>query len=66
MRFNIRYKIDMTVQEGSGSAGKGKDNGEPIGQVTKFSGSLDQIKEKILDEIEKTANKIKELYYGEE
>ena len=62
--FSVRYKMDMTVNEEGPKVGSAPSKVEPIGPTMEIRGTKEEIKERICYEINKSAFKIEDIYFG--
>lgn len=68
MKFEIIYKLDMTIEEDRlvPKTTIRRTNKNPKGKTLKFKGNKEEIKRELCNQIDELADNLEKWYFGEE
>jgi len=69
LSFELRCKYDLKIKDDEFPLRKGQTidpKAEPLGKTKIIVGDIGEIKDRLCKEIDRIAEKLEELYYGEE
>ena len=66
MRYNIRFRFDISISKDQKDFGLKKTRKNPIGQTIEYNGSLDEIKNKINESLDSFSEQLLNIHYDKE